>query len=220
MKLDIANFFSTGCVGAKVTDLDLELEHEIAWNQILLDDFEFQDEESYQPQRIPTWDKPLTNAVPMAYQALVEKFIDSGYFDQYFSIFKRFDKLEYMLHHTVQGYENLWHGHFKDASHMHLFFYFGSDRSEEDGGKLEVGRIKEGTIIDFDKYHLVGDMNKIEKTGSFMCDHGDMVLVWNANPFLLHQVTKVLTEKPRYTLMVSCGYKSNIEDEKRFSKYL
>jgi hypothetical protein len=220
-KLNISEFFSKGCTLTNALDLGVDLEHEIAWNQVLMDEFEYQEEQNYQPQRIPTWDKPLTKSVPMAYEALTQEIIESGFFDEYFKIFGKFDQYEHMLHHTCKGYENLWHGHFKDASHVHILCYFGSDnRQEPDGGKLEVGRIKEGTQIDFDQYHLVGDLNKVETTGSFACNHGDIAVVWNLNPYILHQVTKVLTDTPRYTYMIACGYKSNIDPKKRFSTYL
>lgn len=221
MNLNIGDLFKDGCIKTTVKEIGLEIEFNLTWAQILSDDLVYEQETDYQPQRIPTWDVPMSKDIPMIYEYTIKKLVDTGFFTEYFDIYGEFDEYEYMLHHTVKGYEILWHGHFKDASHLHILMYFGSDsRKPSDGGILEVGRIKEGTSLDFGNYHILGDVNKVETIGSFNCNHGDIVVLWNANPYILHQVTKVLTDVPRYTFMTTCGYKPNINKKRRLSKYL
>lgn len=215
--LNLGEFFKHGCAEYTITNGLKE-----AWSQVMVDDFVFEESSAYQPHRIPTWDKIDTTFVPPAYINMAESFINSGVFSEYFNVHGKFDSYDYMLHQTLNGYENLWHGHYKDGTHVHLLFYLGSsNRKESDGGKIEVGRIPYTEEIQFGDYHNIHGKYEIEKTGSFVANHGKVVVVWNANPYIVHQVTKVTSDVPRYTLMVACGYKSNFNpDRKRVSIHL
>lgn len=193
----------------------LETMYGMAHNRILMDDFEYEDGCEYQPQRIPTWDKP-NGTVPQEYLNLINRFsFRNKAIVEYMNIHGCFDNIEVMLHHTLEGYENLWHGHYTDASRIHVLFYFGGEREEKHGGKLEVGRINQDKNIDFDRYHIVGDLNEVKLLNSYNCSHGNIVVINNSDPYILHQVTKVSGKLPRYTLMAALGYEVNFNKEKR-----
>lgn len=211
--LDISKLYNDGYC---VTDVGhLESFHYL-WGYILQDPCIIEEGSAYDV-RSPLWDNKTdlyndNSHVPKEYQKLLRDIIDSGILKAYTNIHGEFNKFLYMGHFTGAGYKNPWHGHFYDGMHIHLLIHFGhSDRDYDlDGGVVEVGRIV--GKVDMEDYYNV--RSEVKKSGQVLCNHGQMTVLLNTDPFVMHQVTEVKSEKTRYTLMIACGYLDNVVKEK------
>lgn len=122
-----------------------------------------------------------------------------------------------MLHNTLINYVNPWHNHFLDGSKYNVLIHMGYNRTDTDGGKLELGKIVEDeekylqyvreTKMEKASYSLplYAEEYTVRKLGEVSCDHGDVTILDNTNLFNVHRVTQVRTVKPRYTLLLSIG---------------
>lgn len=187
------------------------------WDMTMIDEYQIESEKMC--SRCPVWENKSNQwgdneHVPQVYKDFIKEVFDCGMLDPYFRFFGRFNHQIYMSHHTAKGYVNPWHGHFLDGMHMHLLVHMGIDKRdpEVDGGAVQVGRIKKW--IEFNDYTNIGDSGEVTLLGSVPCHHGQMTVLLNSDPFVVHQVTKVLNDKLRYTFMVACGYRDNADPNK------
>jgi len=169
------------------------------------------------PVETAQWDKPFHKKewAPKIYRMATEYLLNSKLLRTYQDVYGKFNFIKIMLHKTPKGYINTFHSHTYDGTEMHILLHFGKDRNMQDGGLIEIGEVmdKENVIfnpIDFyesnPKKHLV--------TCSSVVDTGLCTIINNQHPYFRHQVTEVLTDKPRYTLMIAVGYKNKIQKRK------
>ena len=167
-----------------------------------------------------SWDNGKSveeKAIPAFYHQFLEKFLKSGFLKNYQDLYGQFTSHSAALHRSPKCYINRWHGHFMDGYHLHLLFHLTPDkRTYEDGGLIEFGIALDSSDfqVDFENYNQKSPKNVFE-TGSFISHHGQFEVLLNTHPMYRHQVTEVVTDKDRYTLMYFLGYKDNILASKR-----
>lgn len=211
--LSISKLYNDGFCVLDVSHLE---SFHYLWGYILQDPCVIEEGSAYDV-RSPLWDNKTdlytdNSHVPKEYQKLIEDIVSTGLLKPYTNIHGDFNKFIYMGHFTGAGYKNPWHGHFFDGMHIHLLIHFGHKNRDynEDGGVLEVGR----AIGNLDMEDYTNIKLPINKSGHVLCNHGEMTVMLNSDPFVMHQVTEVKSEKTRYTLMVGCGYQDNVVIDK------
>lgn len=155
--------------------------------------------------------------VPDYYDQFLKKFLSSGFLQNYQSLYGDFTAYSAALHKSPKGYINRWHGHFMDGYHLHLLFHLTPhERVIDDGGLIEFGLVldSEEFNLEFETYNQIEPKN-IFRTGSFVSHHGQFEVLLNSHPMYRHQVTEVVTDQDRYTLMFFLGYKDNILSSKK-----
>lgn len=168
----------------------------------------------------PGWDQGKsveTKNVPAFYQNFLERFRQTEFLKKYEELYGVFTASSTALHKSPRTYINRWHGHFMDGYHIHLLFHFSPDKRDiEDGGFIEFGLALDSADfhVDFEKYNQK-DPKNVFRTGSYISHHGQFEVLLNSHPMYRHQVTEVLTDKDRYTLMYFLGYKDNILQSKK-----
>lgn len=158
------------------------------------------------------------NQVPEYYKHIVNNLIEAGYFKPYTDTYSEFDFIKVMLHRTDKGYNNYWHGHWQDGSHLHLLLHFSEPDVRDTnllGGRIEFGFLMDQKQFGYQEKYNQTQINKVRVTGSYPSNNGECQVLLNNNPLVVHQVTDVLSNSLRYTLMVSLGYKKNIDITKK-----
>jgi hypothetical protein len=129
-----------------------------------------------------------------------------------------YKRIDCMLHNTLVNYMNPWHNHYLDGSAYNVLVHMGIDtRTDEDGGRLELGRLdNKEEYGDYIKYiekvksekrsqalPLYAKGFTVTKVGEIPCHHGDVSILNNSCAKFVHQVSRVKTDAPRYTLLLS-----------------
>lgn len=167
-----------------------------------------------------SWDNGKSvesKSIPDYYEKFLTTFLASGFLKNYEDLYGKFTAYGAALHKSPKGYVNGWHGHFMDGFHLHLLFHLTPhQRVEEDGGLIEFGLVldSEEFNVNFETYNQIEPRN-VFRTGSFVSHQGQFEVLLNSHPMYRHQVTEVVTNQDRYTLMFFLGYKDNILNSKK-----
>ncbi len=170
------------------------------------------------------WDCPFEkpNRPPLVYRRLLHEFLSSETMKHYQDVHGKFTFIKIMLHKTPKGYVNLFHGHIYDETDLQILFHFTRDlRTLEDGGLIELGEVvdKKNVVLDRKSFYQAPPKNHIIHLSS-ICNNNLVTIINNKNPYFRHQVSEVLTDKERYTLMVACGYSSYKKIKNKIIKYI
>jgi len=165
------------------------------------------------PAEIASWETDWrTKEIPPAvYTEIGDALQNSKLFKSYTDIYGEFTYTKYMLHKTPRDYINRYHSHMYDGNHFIILMYFCPEqRIYEDGGLIELGEVHNKKDIRFDtKGFFQTDDTQVVPLQSYIPQTGLAVCMNNLNPFFRHGVTRVLTDKSRYTLQIGFGYKDN-----------
>jgi Rps23 Pro-64 3,4-dihydroxylase Tpa1-like proline 4-hydroxylase len=123
-----------------------------------------------------------------------------SWFNQSLGCFSRFSK----QFHSFRKDDYLkFHFDFKDAIPVIAILYLGdSDFTYQDGGYLEIGRCS--LTEDFEINH-----DSIEKMGTVLPNHGNLVFINNLSPFFVHAVAPLRIQKRRFSAICQFGYSEN-----------
>jgi hypothetical protein len=183
------------------------------------------DSSSSCPVEDAPWDKGKSvelKILPAPYSNFFQEVLKSKFLEPYTKIYGEFTALNAALHKTPKNYINKWHGHFMDGFHLHLIFHLSEEiRTQADGGLIEYGYVlnPDEYSLDLQGYNMTEAKNIIQ-TGSFLANNGDFEVLLNTHPMYRHQVTEVLSNKNRYTLMMYFGYNDNILENKKWIDHL
>ena len=171
----------------------------------------------------PDWDADYTNITPAFYEAQ-QKYIDilkpivdnENYFDYWRTLRGPFDELVVSINKMDKGSQMGWHWDGFDGSVLQLMLYLNlEERTRHDGGCLEVGVSYQPMIHDSDPFpHWSPSTGLNEVKGnvltkcSLVPENETAIILNNDNPLYVHRVTQCLTDKPRYSVLLQCGYKT------------
>jgi hypothetical protein len=170
------------------------------------------------------WDKEfheIENA-PNIYIKFLKELLNHSILAKYQEVHGRFTFKKLMLHKTPIGYINKFHAHTYDETDLHILCHFSKEeRDIHDGGVIQIGKVIDYQNVKFDstKYYQSPPLKHLI-TISSICNTGLITVINNKNPYFRHQVTEVLSNKDRITLMVALGYGSRSKIKNKVINYI
>lgn len=220
LKQDKPNIRSYYGDGYDVVDIDLSVIDHLG-SYILQENFS--DSPLHPGISQPDWDADYTNITKEFYEAQ-QKYIDilkplvekENYFDYWRTLRGPFDELIVSINKMDKGSKMDWHWDGFDGSVLQLMLYVNlEERTREDGGCLEVGVSYEPMINQDDPFpHWSPETGLNKVTGhvmskcSYVPKNDKAIILNNDNPLFVHRVTECTTDKPRYSVLLQCGYKT------------
>ena len=165
------------------------------------------------PTEVADWDCDWTmrENPPSVFNDVRDTILKSRMIKSYEKVYGDLNFSKQMFHRTPKDYENLYHGHTYDGSHMHIFVYVtDQERVDLDGGFIEVGEVVDRQNVKFNPVDFYTSSPRLHCTHlSLKVRNGLGIVINNINPYFRHQVTKVQTNAGRYTYMLALGYENN-----------
>lgn len=133
------------------------------WNQVLTEDY-IDDIKGSKPVKYPSWEGSSTFDDRLIEDSTLAECPHWKVSDRYWTTFggipdqyRNFvgwliihigvtpKRIDCMLHNTLMGYTNPWHNHHLDESPLNILVHMGTrNRTDKDGGRLELGKISAG----------------------------------------------------------------------------
>lgn len=151
-------------------------------------------------------DNPSHNLhVPVEYLSIIERLGMGADTEHIRAHMGDWSRINVMLQRGRRGDSMVWHHDSYDPMHLICLIYLGDEVwTPEDGGQLQLG------VGDIDEKGFLLDPSKVDVRASVSPNHGTIVWAINTNPRWVHRVTRIETEKTRYTLIGQFGYRENV----------
>lgn len=151
-----------------------------------------------------------------SYLEFFQEVVKSDYFDYWRHVYGDFDEIHININKVDQTGEMPWHFDGYDGTFLQLLCYPNMDDfTEDDGGLLLVGR--PDTLYNesdpMPHWHPKSSLDKIltsnvEVTQRFIPNTNQIVVLNNSDPSFVHKVTRLTSDKTRYTIIATLGYSS------------
>ncbi len=160
-----------------------------------------------------SWETPWTakDEAPEIYVKIKDQLLKTPFMKSYMQIYGEFSFTKIMMHRTPRGYINNYHAHSFDGTHFHVFLYVcPEERNANDGGLTELGEVIDKDSVKFNAVDFYQTPPKMVASHlTVVPNTGKALVINNLNPYFRHRVTEVLSDKPRYTVMLAFGYNDN-----------
>lgn len=126
-----------------------------------------------------------------------------------------FTKYKIEVFEMIKNSQLYKHSDIRNKYHFKIVFWFTDfNFYKEDGGELKFYKVKDkdldNTFFNAENFY---EFNHIEEVSSFCPENGGCVYWNNQDKSLLHEVTKLNTNKKRYSITVCVGYENLVNDE-------
>ena len=169
----------------------------------------------------PLWDRDYQEldenfyASQQKYVDLIKELLKKDYFKYWTEIYGDFSFFKVSINKMQPGSSMDWHWDGFDGTFLQLLFYL----QPLEQGQFEVGIAKDVQVNQTDSLpHWQPDKglnyicHDVQSTGKIDITNGKMIVLNNYNPKFVHRVNE--TNALRYSVIVSCGYKSHWDNNK------
>lgn len=182
----------------------------------------------------PDWDREYHERDLEIYKQGRQPYLDffkevvkSDYFDYWRHVYGDFDEIHVNVNKVDQTGEMPWHFDGYDGTLLQILCYPNMDDfTESDGGLLLVGRpdtlYKPGDSMPH--WHPESSLDQVltsnvTVTQKYVPNTNKIVVLNNSDPSFVHKVSRLTSDKKRYTIIATLGYNSLWSNNKLKSGY-
>lgn len=150
------------------------------------------------------------------YLEFFQEIVKSDYFDYWRHVYGDFDEIHVNVNKVDQTGEMPWHFDGYDGTFLQLLCYPNMDDfTEDDGGLLLVGRPDIVSLPNdpLPHWHPESSLDQVltdnvKVTQKYVPSRNQIVVLNNSDPSFVHRVSRLTSDKTRYTIIATLGYSS------------